>query len=126
MQMIRHIVDGDQFVFLRGNNTGDIFLQFLVMFGRDEALPAFDGKHYVKINLRVGVGHEQKMPLLTELGNLFWFVDYKYAGPTDLDLAAFWTEMRQTQIMPQSHRGHREAAAVLPSWKVFDQCYLRG
>jgi hypothetical protein len=37
-------------------------------------------------NLRVGVGHEQKMPLLTELGNLFWSVYYKYAGPTDLVL----------------------------------------
>lgn len=55
----------------------------------DEVLSAFDGEHNVNVDLRVGVGHEQKMPLLTELGNLFWISYYKYAGPTDLDLAAF-------------------------------------
>ena len=43
------------------------------MFGLDEALPAFSGEYNVDVNLRVGVGHVPKMPLLTELGKLFCF-----------------------------------------------------
>jgi hypothetical protein len=39
------------------------------VFRLDEVLPAFDGKHDMEIDLRVGVGHVRKMPLLTELGN---------------------------------------------------------
>jgi hypothetical protein len=73
MQMIRHIVDGDQFLFLTGNDAGDIFLQFVVMFRSDEILPAFDGEHDMNINLRIGVGHAPKTPLLTELENPFSF-----------------------------------------------------
>jgi hypothetical protein len=38
----------------------------------DEALPAFDGEHDMNINLGAGIGHEPKMPLLTELENLIW------------------------------------------------------
>jgi hypothetical protein len=41
------------------------------MFWLDQVLSALNGKYDVEINLRVGVGHTQKMPLLTELGNLF-------------------------------------------------------
>jgi hypothetical protein len=39
--------------------------------GPDQVLSALNGKDDVDINLRVGIGHAQKMPLLTELGNLF-------------------------------------------------------
>lgn len=74
MQMIGHIVDGNQFLFLRRNNAGDVFLQFVVVLRRDEILPAFDGEHDVNINLRVGICHAQKMPLLAELENLFRLV----------------------------------------------------
>jgi hypothetical protein len=69
--MIRHIVDGYQFLSLTGDNAGNIFLQFIVMFGFDEVLSPFNGEHNVDINLRIGVGHGWKMPLLTELENLF-------------------------------------------------------
>src|ERR1019366_6671584 len=47
----------------------------------DEALPAFDGEHNMEINLRVGVGHAPKMPLLTELENLFYSAFYKDFAP---------------------------------------------
>ena len=69
--MVRHAVDGDKFVLLGGDNPGDEFVQFLFVFGPDQVLPALNGKDDMEINLRVGIGHAQKMPLLTELGNLF-------------------------------------------------------
>ena len=72
MQMIRHIVDGDQFLFLAGDDAGDEFLQFIIVFRRDEILPAFNGEHDVDINLRVGVCHTRNMSLLTELENPFY------------------------------------------------------
>ena len=71
MQVIRHIVDDDQFLFLAGDDAGDEFLQFVVVFRRDEILPAFNGEHDVNVNLRVGVCHAPNMSLLTELGNSF-------------------------------------------------------
>jgi hypothetical protein len=69
--MIRHIVDGNHFLFLTGNDACDVFLQLVVVFRLDEALPAFNSEHDMDINLRVGVGHAPKMPLLTELENIF-------------------------------------------------------
>jgi hypothetical protein len=56
------------------------------VFRLDEALPTFNGKHDMDINLRVGVGHVPKMPLLTELENIFRVVSYKYAAPTALKI----------------------------------------
>ena len=75
--MIRQIIDRNQLLVLTGNDASDVFLQFVVVFRRDEILPTFDGEHDVDINLRVGVGHAPKMPLLTELENLFSFVSTK-------------------------------------------------
>jgi hypothetical protein len=49
-------------------------------------LAAFDGKHDMDVNLGVGVGHARKMPLLTELGNLFRCGCYKYVAPMALCL----------------------------------------
>ena len=51
------------------------------MFRLDEVLPAFDSEHDVDVNLCVGVGHVRKMPLLTELGNLFSVRFYKDSAP---------------------------------------------
>jgi len=84
MQMIRQVVYGDQLLPLGGDDAREVFLQFVIMFRRDEALPALDGKHDVEVDLRVGVGHLQKMPLLTELENLFSAGSYKDAAPTAL------------------------------------------
>jgi hypothetical protein len=86
MQMVRHVIDGDQFLFLTGDDASDVFLEFVVVFGFDEILPAFDGKHDMDVNLGVGVGHARKMPLLTELGNLFRCGCYKYVAPMALCL----------------------------------------
>ena len=74
--MVRHIVDGNQFLFLTGDDAGDVLLEFIVVFRLDEVLSAFDSKHDVNVDLRVGVGHLRKMPLLTELENPFfdWFL----------------------------------------------------
>ena len=71
MQVIRHVVYRNQLLLLRGNDARDIFLKLVIMFRLDEALPAFDGKHDVNVDLRVGIGHARKMTLLTELENLF-------------------------------------------------------
>jgi hypothetical protein len=79
--MIRHIIDGNQFLLLTGDDAGDVFLEFAVVFGFDEILSAFDGEHDVDVDLRVGVGHARKMPLLTELRNLFLVGFYKDDAP---------------------------------------------
>src|SRR5258708_6738546 len=70
MQMVGHIVDRNQLLFLTRNDTGDVFLQLVVAFRRDQVLPAFDGKHSVNIYLRIGIGHAPMMSLLTELENI--------------------------------------------------------
>ncbi len=59
------------------------------MFGHNKALTTFNREHDMEIDLRVGVGHEPKMPLLTELGNLILFGFYKDAAPTALKMAAW-------------------------------------
>src|SRR5215469_707358 len=56
---------------LLGNDAGDVFLQFVVVFGRNEALPAFNRKNDVDINLCVRVGHAPNMSLLRSWGNIF-------------------------------------------------------
>jgi len=69
--MVWEIIDCYQFVFLTCNDPADVFLEFIIVFGLNEILPSFDREHDVNINLRVRVGHAQKMPLLTELGIIF-------------------------------------------------------
>ena len=73
-KMVRHVVYRNQLVLLGGDDAGDVFLQLVVAFRRDEALPAFDGEDDLDVDLRVGVGHARKMPLLTELGSSFALV----------------------------------------------------
>src|SRR5882724_4180969 len=92
MQVVGHIVDDNQLLFPTGNDAGDVFLQLVVMFWIEEVLPAFDGEHNMDINLRVGVGHASKMPLLTELENLFFGCFYKDFTPTACHLrtTTFW------------------------------------
>lgn len=59
--MIGHVVDGDHFLVLGRDNAGDVFLEFVVVFGFDEVLPAFDGEDDVDVDLGVGVGHARKI-----------------------------------------------------------------
>ena len=66
--MIGQIVKGDQFVFLRGDEAGEVFLKLVVGLGREEAWPALHGKDDGNVNLRIGVGHAGKMSLRPELG----------------------------------------------------------
>jgi len=79
--VIRHIVYGDELLFLTGDDAGDVFLKFVVMFGFDEVLPAFNSEHNMNVNLRIGICHAPKMPLLTELENLFLSGFYKDVAP---------------------------------------------
>ena len=39
---------------LAGDDPGDVFLQFIVVFGLDQVLPAFDGKDDLDVDLSVG------------------------------------------------------------------------
>jgi len=47
-------------------------------------LPAFNGKYDMDVDLRVGVGHGRKMPLLTELKIFFPDEFYRDVAPTGL------------------------------------------
>jgi hypothetical protein len=69
--MIGHIIYRDQFLLLSRDDSGDVFLKFLVVLGRKEILSALNGKNNMKIDLRGRVRHELKLPLLTELETLF-------------------------------------------------------
>lgn len=80
--MVGHIVDGNHFLLFTCHNPCDVLLQFIIVFGPNKILPAFYGKYDVNVDLRVRVRHPQMMPLLTELGNLFWMVFYRYTSPT--------------------------------------------
>jgi hypothetical protein len=53
------------------SDAGDVLLEFVIVFRPDEILPALDGEHDIDVNLRVGIGHARKMPLLTELEIFF-------------------------------------------------------
>ena len=44
MQVVRHIVDRDEFLPLMGDDAGDVFLQFIVPVHRDEALASLHRK----------------------------------------------------------------------------------
>src|SRR5665213_3303652 len=88
VQVIRHIVYGNQFLLFPRDNAGDVFLKFVIVLRLNEALPAFNGEHDMEIDLRVGVGHAPKMPLLTEHENLFYSAFYKDFAPTALPAAS--------------------------------------
>jgi hypothetical protein len=38
--MIRDVVDGDKLLILSGDDAGEVFLQFIVLFSPDQVLPA--------------------------------------------------------------------------------------
>jgi hypothetical protein len=44
--MIRHAVAGDYLLTLSGDDAGDVFLQFIVVFSPDQVLPAVQRKQY--------------------------------------------------------------------------------
>ena len=79
--MIRHIVYGDQFVLLARDDSGHVFLQFVVVRGFDQVLASFHGKDDVDIDLGIRVGHgaEDAAPDGACESNLDWF--YKYVAP---------------------------------------------
>ena len=86
--MIRHIVYRNQLLFLTRDDAGDVFLKLVIVFRLDETLPAFDGEHDMEIDLRVGICHTPKMPLLAELENLYlaWF--YRDFAPMALPVTS--------------------------------------
>jgi len=89
MQMIRHIVYGDQFLPLTGNDTGNVLLEFVVVLGFDETLPPFNRENNVDIDLRVGICHGCSNVAPTELGVIFESEIYKYVAPTALVASSF-------------------------------------
>jgi hypothetical protein len=115
MQVIRHIVYGNQFLPLAGDNACDVFLKFVIMFRLDEVSPTFDSEHDVDINLRVGICHEPKMPLLTELENLFSFGSTKMSRLRRLVRAVRIQPPRRDGIRPFPSRelGRRRQHKVL-------------
>ena len=54
MDMVRHAVDGEHFLVFVLNNAGDVAVQSFLPCREDEALPAFDGKNCLDVNLRIG------------------------------------------------------------------------
>lgn len=123
--MIGHIIDDDHFVILTGNNAGDVFLKFVVVFRFDEVLSSFDGEHDMDINLRVGVCHVEEdaapdgalksfFPVATKISRLRCFFLFETAskqGPLRFNQCFLWNlgfEMRAlTSLMASGERGSR-------------------
>ncbi len=57
MGVVRHTVDGDEFLPLPSNYPSHVFLELLFPFWPDEVLSALDCEHNLDINLGVGIGH---------------------------------------------------------------------
>ena len=77
MQMVRHIVDGNELLFLTGDDASDVFLKFVIVLRLDEILSAFHREHDVNVDLCVGVGHAREC-------------FYKDVAPTALKLLFVW------------------------------------
>src|SRR5689334_9406093 len=56
--MIRHAMNGEHFSFSVLHKPCDVFMQFLFMLSRDQALPSFDGKSKLQIDLGKRVRHK--------------------------------------------------------------------
>ena len=70
--MVRHTVDGEQFLPVTGNNTRDVFVKFFFSFRANEILAALNGEDHLDVNLRIGICHD--------------FHLCKDVAPTELDL----------------------------------------
>ena len=83
------------------------------MFRRNEVLPAFDGEHGVDINLRAGVGQEPKMPLLTELENIFVLILQRghACGVSDREQKQFVHAGPPASVVEQKFQGTTMVAA---------------
>src|SRR6266540_1979265 len=68
VNVVGHVINCNELLSLPRNNARDVFLELVVVLRANEILSAFDGEDDMDIDLRVGVGHARKMPLLTELG----------------------------------------------------------
>src|SRR5690349_2613691 len=91
MQMVRHIINGNQFLFLTGDDPSDELLKFVIVLRLNEILSALDRKHDVDVDLRVSISHSRKMPLLTELEIFFPSRFYKDVAPAVLvNVAGLW------------------------------------
>ena len=84
--MIGHAVDRNQFLAFSGDNSRDVFLQFLAVGVGNHASTTRDREDNMQIDLRVRIGHfaEVNMTLLTELITFTFCGGYKHAAPTAL------------------------------------------
>jgi hypothetical protein len=70
MNMVRPVVDGNEFLLSTRDDPRDVFLLLVVMPGMDQILTSLDRKHQVDVNLGIGIGHEAI--LLSELVGVGW------------------------------------------------------
>ena len=68
VRVIWHAVNRDQFLFTLRHDSSNVFLQFLLAIGANNAGAPGDRENNVEIDLRIGVSHcANYMSLLTEL-----------------------------------------------------------
>src|SRR5207237_6020636 len=80
MNIILHVVNGDQLLPLRGHDSSNVLLKLIVMFRINKVLPAFNGEHDLNVNLSVGVSHIRSSRSLVA----------EYVGPTGLGGVSLW------------------------------------
>jgi len=59
MEMIGHVINGDELGTYMGDNARHVFLQFDLVLGTDEVLTALDSEYNVDIDLCVGICHNR-------------------------------------------------------------------
>ena len=99
MQVVGHVIDGDHLLLLPRDDTRDEFLEFIVMYRLDEALPSLNRKYNVDVDLCIGVCRAQMMSLLTELESIFG------GYSTKMPLRRSLKEVRNS-IKPIEERGY--------------------
>ena len=63
VEMIGHVVDGNELLSLGRNDARHVFLKFIFPLVADQVLSALHGKDDVNVDLRVGIGCETRVSL---------------------------------------------------------------
>src|SRR5882757_6120518 len=59
MRMVRHTMNRQQLLFPFPDNASEIFMEFLLVLLVNQALPPFDSKNNLKVDLGIRVGHRR-------------------------------------------------------------------
>jgi hypothetical protein len=85
MRVIRHTVNGDEFLTLPRDDASDVLLQLLTVCSGNHACPSRNSENNMQIYLRVGIRHfTQRSHAAPSGAYMIRARNYKYVAPTAL------------------------------------------